>query len=277
MRLQVYPFPLSVGGWRPPGHVLPEGADPAAACDDQRSVPRRARRACYQASGGVTRAAGRDDDAVRRRRLLRTAATSSARSSTTRSCRRSAPAGGRTTSAGIAGTSTNVSQFTDFGETWYRGLLLSATRRFGASATLRVSYTWSTAEDNVSRFAGQVNDNGLGRNPADLTGLPLGFDPDSEKGPADTDQPHRLVVSGTWHGPWRLHALRHRRGGVRAFRSRRLPVWTSTATACRPPIARAQSRQTRRRPWDAIASGCRRRSRRTCGWRVRSGSASASR
>ena len=67
-----------------------------------------------------------------------------------------------------------------------------------------MSYTWSSAEDNVSRFAGQVDDNGLGRNPADLLGLPLGFDPDREKGPADTDQPHRLVLSGTWRGPWRL-------------------------------------------------------------------------
>ena len=106
--------------------------------------------------------------------------------------------------AGIAGTSTNVSHFADFGETWYRGLLLSATRRFGARGDARVSYTWSSAEDNVSRFAGQVDDNGLGRNPADLLGLPLAFDPDREKGPADTDQPHRLVVSGTWRGPWRL-------------------------------------------------------------------------
>ena len=106
--------------------------------------------------------------------------------------------------AGIAGTSTNVSHFADFGETWYRGLLLSATRRFGARGDARVSYTWSSAEDNVSRFAGQVDDNGLGRNPADLSGLPLAFDPDREKGPADTDQPHRLVLSGTWRGPWRL-------------------------------------------------------------------------
>jgi hypothetical protein len=107
--------------------------------------------------------------------------------------------------AGIAGTSASVSQFSDFGETWYRGLLVSATRRFGTRGDVRVSYTWSAAEDNVSRYGGQVDDNGLGRNPADPAGVPLGFDPARERGPADTDQPHRLVVSGTWSGPGRVN------------------------------------------------------------------------
>ena len=43
-----------------------------------------------------------------------------------------------------------------------------------------------------------------GRNPADPNGPPLGFDASRERGPADTDQPHRVVVSGTWSAPWRL-------------------------------------------------------------------------
>ena len=81
---------------------------------------------------------------------------------------------------------------------------MSATRRFGTRSDVRVSYTWSAAEDNVSRYAGQVEDNGVGRNPADPNGPPLGFDASRERGPADTDQPQRVVVSGTWSAPWRL-------------------------------------------------------------------------
>ena len=56
------------------------------------------------------------------------ASTSSARSTTTRSCRRSAPAGGPTTSTASPGTSASVLQYTSFGETWYRGLTVSATQ-----------------------------------------------------------------------------------------------------------------------------------------------------
>jgi hypothetical protein len=42
---------------------------------------------------------------------------------------------------------------------------------------------------------------GLGRNPADPRGLPLGFDPDLERGPAAWDERHRLVISGLYQLP----------------------------------------------------------------------------
>ena len=201
-RLLVYPFPISLAGWGAPGHVLPEGVVPLPRVTIT-IAPEARTPSVYEVSGGVTHMVGasttlsadvvyshgRNQLGVLEYNPLVAALGPGRRPNDI---------------AGIAGTSTNVSHFADFGETWYRGLLLSATRRFGASGDARVSYTWSSAEDNVSRFAGQVDDNGLGRNPADLLGLPLAFDPDREKGPADTDQPHRLVVSGTWRGPWHL-------------------------------------------------------------------------
>jgi hypothetical protein len=61
-----------------------------------------------------------------------------------------------------------------------------------------VSYTLSKAEDTSTDFQGAavVQDQGLGRNPADPDGLPLGFDPLADKGPATHDQRHRFVLSG---------------------------------------------------------------------------------
>jgi hypothetical protein len=102
---------------------------------------------------------------------------------------------------GVAGTSTNSSEFNDFGETWYRALLVSLRKRLTSGHAFSVSYTWADARDNSSTFTGTVNDNGRGRNPADLTGLPVGFDPMSERGPAATDQRHRLVAEGVYQGP----------------------------------------------------------------------------
>ena len=201
-RLLVYPFPISLAGWQAPGYVLPEGAVPLPRVTITLGPDARTPRV-HQVSGGITRLIGLSTvvsaDVVYARGLNQLGALE---------YNPLVPAlgpGRRPNDiAGIPGTSTNVSQFTDFGETWYRGLLLSATRRFGDRGDLRVAYTWSSADDNASRFAGQVDDNGRGRNPADPSGLPLGFDPARERGPAETDQPHRLVASGTWSGPWRI-------------------------------------------------------------------------
>jgi hypothetical protein len=100
---------------------------------------------------------------------------------------------------GVPGTSASVLQYTSFGETWYRGMTLTIDRRFDGGTQLRVSYTLSRAEDNSTDFQSAFipQDNGRGRNPADLNGLPIGFDPDSERGPSTQDQRHRLSVSGT--------------------------------------------------------------------------------
>ncbi len=112
---------------------------------------------------------------------------------------------------GRAGTSASVLQETSFGESWYRGLTIGATSRIGQVAELRASYTLSEAEDtstDVPPFF-LPQDNGRGRDPANPAGLPVGFDPDAERGPATHDQRHRLVISGSAVLPWdvRLAAI----------------------------------------------------------------------
>lgn len=93
----------------------------------------------------------------------------------------------------------NWRQYTSWGESWYRGLLLSLRRRFDGRGGLQASYTWSKAEDLMADFSfQQPMDRGQGRNPDDPGGLPLHFDPLSEKGPSLQDQRHRFAFSGMY-------------------------------------------------------------------------------
>src|SRR6185503_1711884 len=64
----------------------------------------------------------------------------------------------------------------------------------------------SDAEDNTTDFASGFPPErlGLGRNPADPTGLPLGFDPYHDRGPSTQDQRHRFVFSGLYQFPARI-------------------------------------------------------------------------
>jgi len=68
---------------------------------------------------------------------------------------------------------------------------------------LLLAYTLSKAEDTSTDFQTNfiVQNSGFGRNPADKFGLPLGFDPQLERGPATHDQRHRLVASGFYDLP----------------------------------------------------------------------------
>jgi hypothetical protein len=104
---------------------------------------------------------------------------------------------------GIPGTSASVLQYTSFGETWYRGLTASVRGRLAGNGQFLASYTLSKAEDNSTDFQSNFipENNGRGRNPADREGLPIGFDPAAERGPATHDQRHRLVLSGTYRLP----------------------------------------------------------------------------
>jgi hypothetical protein len=103
--------------------------------------------------------------------------------------------------AGQAGTSASVLQYTGFGESWYRGLMLSLDKRFSHGSQFLASYTLSKAEDTSTDFQSAFipQNLGQGRDPADPAGLPLGFDPNSEKGPSIQDQRHRFVFSGIQH------------------------------------------------------------------------------
>jgi hypothetical protein len=76
-------------------------------------------------------------------------------------------------------------------------------KRPTAKYQMLLSYTLSKAEDTSTDYQSNfiVQDNGFGRNPADRYGLPLGFDPNSERGPSTQDQRHRLVLSGIYTLP----------------------------------------------------------------------------
>ena len=104
---------------------------------------------------------------------------------------------------GIPGTSASVLQYTSFGETKYRGLTLSLSKRFSDRYQFLASYTLSKAEDDSTDFQSNFipQDSGFGRDPADRFGLPVGFDPNSEWGPATHDQRHRFVLSGLYQFP----------------------------------------------------------------------------
>ena len=66
-----------------------------------------------------------------------------------------------------------------------------------------VSYTLSEAEDNSTDFQSAFipQQNGRGRDPNNVDGLPVGFDPLSERGPSSQDQRHRFVASGVYTAP----------------------------------------------------------------------------
>ena len=104
---------------------------------------------------------------------------------------------------GVPRTSGLWRQFTAWGESWYRGVTLSLSRRYAGGYGLLASYTWSKAEDLMADFGfQQPQDVGAGRNPDDPSGLPLGFDPYAERGPSLQDQRHRFVFSGSYELPW---------------------------------------------------------------------------
>jgi hypothetical protein len=106
-----------------------------------------------------------------------------------------------------AGTSASILQYTSFGETEYKGLTLAFNRRLANRFQYLMSYTLSKAEDTSTDFQSNfiTMNNGRGRDMADPTGLPVGFDPEAERGPATHDQRHRFVLSGLYQGPWGIN------------------------------------------------------------------------
>jgi hypothetical protein len=97
---------------------------------------------------------------------------------------------------GVAGTSASVLQYTSFATTRYRGALLSIEKGQTERWQSLVSYTLSTTRDSGSDYVERPSHNGRGRNPAELRGLPLGFDPLLDYGASVQHQRHKLAVSG---------------------------------------------------------------------------------
>jgi len=195
VRLLVLPFPRAVTAWQAPDHHPDEPAVPfpssviTVAPDVQTPY-------AHQTSIGLTHAVG--DRLQVAASFVRVNAFHQIGSLNYNPLLPFLGSGRRPNDiAGIPGTSAEVFQFTDFGRSWYRGLLLSLRRRLANGFDFRASYTLSKAEDDSSTYIGYVESNGAGRNPTDPEGLPIGFNPDLEKGPSDTDQRHRLVLSGS--------------------------------------------------------------------------------
>ena len=260
-------------GWQAPGHVLPEGAMPLprvtiTVAPDARTP------SVHQVSGGVTRSSD-DDDAVRRRRLrARTAPAGRARIQPA-SSRRSGRVGGRTTStASPARPPTSRSSPTSA----RRGIAVCCCRRRGVSAT-RASCACPTPGRRPRTTSRASPGRWTTTARAAIRPIPpacrLASIQRREKGPADTDQPHRLVVSGVVVGAVALHAVRHRHGGLRhSVHAARRRGPQRRRAADRRSRAHHAGRLPRRRS-AGTPSGCRHRSPWTCGWRVRSDSRTA--
>ncbi len=170
----------------------------------------------------------------------------------------------------LAGTSASVLQYTGFGDTWYKGLAVSLSKRLADRYQFLVSYTLSEAEDTSTDY--QTNflpeDTGTGRDPANPTGLPIGFDPVKEKGPSLEDQTHRFVLSGMTQLPGQVFVsaivsagsgrpVQHA-GGLRSeWRWERWGVSTRSPEAC----ARRPAIQHRAKPGHPSGASHHRRSR----------------
>lgn len=202
LRTLVLRFPNSIAPWRAPGHKIPEPATPYPSLvispDPGLETPYSYQAAVgYDRMIGANMAVSADVLYVRGYHQLGTIDYNPV-----------VPAlgAGRRPNdvGGVAGTSASVLQYTDFGETEYRGVTFSLNRRLANNYQFLLSYTYSKAEDNSTDFQSAFipQDNGRGRNPSDPTGLPVGFDPMSEWGPATHDQRHRFVLSGLYQLPW---------------------------------------------------------------------------
>ena len=204
VRTLVARIPTSIGAWRAPGHKLPEPTTPYPSLvispDPGLQTPYSQQAALgYDRALGSTMSVSVDGLFVRGHRQLGTIDYNPVVPAL--------GAGRRPNDInGVAGTSASILQYTSFGETWYKGLTLSLNKRLSNNFQFLVSYTLSKAEDTSTDFQSAfiVQNNGLGRDPNNLTGLPIGFNPNSERGPATQDQRHRLVVSGLYQFPWQV-------------------------------------------------------------------------
>jgi len=85
------------------------------------------------------------------------------------------------------------------GRSWYKALIVGASRRFAKSLAMQASYTWGTSEDYGSQAIGGGDfENSF--QPA------YGHDPASNKGLSDYDVRHNFVFNYTWEVPFAKRA-----------------------------------------------------------------------
>jgi len=201
LRTLVARFPQSLAAWNAPGRRLPEGAlGPFPSLVISLDPDLKASYS-HQASGGMDRVVGPvtvSANVVYVRGLNQLGAIDyNPLVPGLGAGRRPADIDGR------AGTSASVLQYTSYAGTWYRGLSLAVRKRLAGRTQFLASYVLSKADDVTSDFQTSFvpQNNGLGRDPNDRNGLPLGFDPQVERGPSQQDQRHRFVLSGWYEGP----------------------------------------------------------------------------
>ena len=222
LRTLVLPAPSASIAWNAPGHRLTEAQGAALVGGSYVSavlVPDPALKApfTHQASVGVEQALARDLSLsvnaiyVRGFNLTGTIEYNPLMPSVLGPGRRPndvpcSPSRSACLNGGVPGTSNSVVQFTSFAESWYRGMTVALAKRLSRRHQYLMSYTVSKAEDTSTDYQSSfiVQNSGAGRNPQDRFGLPRGFDPRAERGPATHDQRHRLVISGVYHLPWNL-------------------------------------------------------------------------
>ncbi len=204
VRTLVQRIPGSIGAWRSPGHKLPEPKTPYPSLvispDPGLQTPYSQQAALgYDRAVGQTISVSADALFVRGHHQIGTIDYNPVVPSL-------GPGRRPNDINGVAGTSASILQYTSFGQTWYKGLTLSLNKRLSSNYQFLVSYTYSKAEDTSTDFQSAfiVMNNGRGRDPNNPTGLPIGFDPLSDKGRATQDQRHRLVVSGLYQFPWQV-------------------------------------------------------------------------
>ena len=202
VRTLVLRFPSSIAPWRMPGHKLPEPTTPYPSLvispDPGLQTPYSQQAAIgYDRAFGPVVSMSADALYVRGHHQIGTIDYNPVVPSLGANRRPN-------DINGVAFTSASVLQYTSFGETWYKGLTLSLNKRLSNNYQFFVSYTLSKAEDTSTDFQSAfiVMNNGRGRDPNNLKGLPIGFDPHSEKGAATQDQRHRFVFSGLYQFPW---------------------------------------------------------------------------
>ena len=124
---------------------------------------------------------------------------------------------------GVAGTSASILQYTKFGETWYNGLTVSLNKRLSNGYQFLVSYTLSKAEDNSTDFQSAFipQQNGRGRDPGNVDGLPTRVRPEQRARSIDTGSAPSVCRQRRVHGMGRRAALndRDRRHPVARTRS----------------------------------------------------------
>ncbi|PYQ55454.1 MAG: hypothetical protein DMF78_01895 [Acidobacteria bacterium] len=203
-----FPSPVALAAWRTPGHRLPEASALALLGGSYPSLVISADPAletpyAHQAAVGVEQGLG--DDFALSANFVYVHGKHQVGTVDYNPVVPALGAGRRPNDVnGIAGTSASILQYSDFGETWYKGLTVALSKRMSHRYEFLLSYTLAKAEDTSTDFQSAFipQDNGRGRNPQDPTGLPIGFDPNLERGPAVNDQKHRFVFSGLVEMPW---------------------------------------------------------------------------